>query len=180
MIIPKEILTDLENSPEHTAMMKRKEYIKKREILFRGKTTADNRWIEGCYVKKSGFYNGTNYKHLIYVTASDLSYEAAPETVCEYTGLTDKNGRKIFEGDIFQADDGECLQRYAVVWNGDSLEWTADCVGDLVGMLSLSEFEAEEIDVIGNVFDNPELLGAKAGRESRAGNAEPARERGDR
>lgn len=152
-----------------------------REILFRGKWTANNKWIEGYYTKRAGFFNVKDYRNCIYSPACDyLGYEVDPETVCQYTGLTDRNGRKIFEGDIFQAYDGECLQKYAVIWNGDSLEWTADCVGDLVGMLSLAEFGAEEIDVIGNIFDDPELLATKAGSERRAGNAEPARERGDR
>lgn len=149
-----------------------------REILFKAKRINNGEWVEGDL--SYHVHDGD-----VYVFPKDKydsldNYEVDPETVCQYTGLTDRNGRKIFEGDIFQAYDGECLQKYAVIWNGDSLEWTADCVGDLDGMLSLAEFGAEEIDVIGNIFDNPELLGTKAGRESRSGNAEPVREREDR
>lgn len=80
-----------------------------------------------------------------------------PETVCEYTGLTDKNGRR-FEGYIFQASDGDYIQRYIIVWSGDSLEWSAECIGNPDGTLPLSEFRVGEIEVIGNIFDNPELL----------------------
>lgn len=85
------------------------------------------------------------------------AFEVDRETVCEYTGLTDKNGRR-FEGDVFQASDGDYIQRYIIAWNEDSLEWSAECVGGIDGTLPLSEFRIEEIDVIGNVFDNPELL----------------------
>ncbi len=149
-----------------------------REILFRAKRIDNGEWVEGYLMDED--YINVPFNDYDVNGRFDEPIEIAPETVCQYTGLTDRNGKKIFEGDIFQAYDGECLQKYAVIWNGDSLEWTADCVGDLVGMLSLAEFGAEEIDVIGNIFDDPELLGEKAGRESRAGNAEPAREREDR
>lgn len=85
------------------------------------------------------------------------SYLVDPETVREYTGLADKNGGR-FEGDVFQASDGDYIQRYIIAWNEDSLEWSAESVGDPEGTLPLSEFKVGEIDVIGNVFDNPELL----------------------
>lgn len=85
------------------------------------------------------------------------AFEVEKETICEYTGLNDKNGKR-FEGYIFQASDGDCIQRYVIVWNEDSLEWSAECIGNPDGTLPLSEFRVGEIEVIGNIFDNPELL----------------------
>lgn len=84
-------------------------------------------------------------------------YEVEPETVCEYTGLNDKNGKR-FEGYIFQASDGDYFQRYVIAWNEDSLEWSAECIGNPGRTLPLSEFRVGEIEVIGNIFDNLELL----------------------
>lgn len=83
------------------------------------------------------------------------------ETVCQYTGLTDKNGRKIFEGDIVSAPftgyAGKTEERKGVVefvngafsvnWN-DSEEYGKNFVGYV-----------NDIEIIGNVFDNPELIG---------------------
>lgn len=55
-------------------------------------------------------------------------------------------------------EGGDYIQRYIIAWNEDSLEWSAECVGDPEGTLPLSEFRVGEIEVIGNIFDNPELL----------------------
>lgn len=85
------------------------------------------------------------------------SYLVDPETVCEYAGLNDKNGKR-FEGYIFQVSDGDFIQRYVITWNEDSLEWSAECIGNPDGTLPLSEFRVGEIEVIGNIFDNLELL----------------------
>lgn len=140
-----------------------------RENLFKGKVVAGYKHIaEGEWVEGSLFYTDDEYGTVCYIATSYLSsdkdepmmviaYEVDSETVCQYTGLTDEEGKR-FERDIFQASDGDFIQRYIIVWNEDSLEWSAECVGNPEGTLPLSEFKVREIYVIGNIFDNPDLL----------------------
>lgn len=142
-----------------------------REILFRGKRVDNGEWIRGDLITTPFIRNETqqNIIYILDITKADYDcfedltedngiFEVDPSTVCQYTGLTDKNGRR-FEGDIFQASDGDYIQRYIITWNEDSLEWSAECIGDPDGTLPLSEFKVGEIEVIGNIFDNPELTG---------------------
>lgn len=134
-----------------------------REILFRGKSKDTCKWVYGDLLK----YADTAQ---IWEQTENGKWNCIidPETLCQYTGLTDGNGRKVFEGDIFQADDGECLQKYAVIWNEDFLEWSAIGI-DMDEQFSLSEFRVEKIDVIGNIFDNSELFGKVGEREEKHG-----------
>ncbi len=136
-----------------------------REILFRGKRADNGEWVFGYYFCMV-HDDGRHIHHFIMPCGTDLNLgtpiekiqvEVVPETVCQYTGLQDKSGKR-FEGDIFQASDGDYIRRYIITWNEDALEWSAECVGDSDGTLPLSEFRVGEIEVIGNIFDNPELL----------------------
>lgn len=117
-----------------------------REILFRGKGVC-GRWFEG------GYYENNTGKYII--SPALVARLIIPETVCQFTGLTDKNGRKIFEGDIV---------KYSVNTVGIINYATACfCVHDIKNSNNPAMdivFEAfpNGIEVIGNIYDNPELL----------------------
>ena len=133
-----------------------------REILFRGKTLLD-KWIEGDLLQYLGW--GKVYIAQYYTGAG--GQEVIPETVGQYTGLTDKNGTKIFEGDIVTYGDAEA--DYAgyhdnVFLNRGEVEisaWDGICFTNrqTVEMSDLYESETMvDCEVIGNIHDNPELL----------------------
>lgn len=119
----------------------------KREILFRGKSPKGH-WIYGMpsYDLKY-IFNDSNYD-------SYDQFEIIPETVGQFTGLTDKNGVKIFEGDII-AGDGEDMPNRIV-------EWSNDYLGYFVGLgqdtCQDPLYDVVLPEVIGNLHDDPELI----------------------
>ena len=125
-----------------------------REILFRGKDPESGEWYYGYYVKRNDGDRGS----LILEDYFLESYEIVkPETVGQYTGLTDKNGAKIFDGDILEGDledrlDPGAKWRSIVVWG--TFGWM--CKGRQT--LPMDEFDILEGEVIGNIYDNPELV----------------------
>lgn len=144
-----------------------------REILFRAKciteTCLKGKWLEGYIL-----HDGVTGKHYIHMdnclNESDnvgeegllrfVAHEVDPETVCQYTGLTDKNGRKIFEGDICEIHSSSM---YIDEEDGYfSVEWNEEEAGfDLCGESLAFDFDCiwgHECEVVGNIFDNPDLL----------------------
>ena len=118
-----------------------------REILFRGKCKTDNEWLYGFpYVTRK---NAVKINWYCSEFGSMRTDEVDPETVGQYTGLTDKNGVRIFEGDIIRFEDDIGY----VIYTDDDARFLVDSQNRYIAMDYSSEFE-----VIGNIHDNPGLL----------------------
>ena len=135
-----------------------------REILFKAKRKDNGRWEAGYYEKKTKWHRLSEHgeyvkteKHYICVNmvSSEDSYidriEVIPETICQYTGLTDKNGSMIWENDVVKDN----VIFGAVVWDEKNARFMIDDIHD--GLQEYSDWW-NEVEVIGNIFDNPALL----------------------
>lgn len=158
-----------------------------REILFRGKRTDNDEWVSGYYVCKKRPYfkdKGVNLEHLIcrnleiengdckqFVDTIMTAHLVDPETIGQYTGLTDKNGKKIFEGDIINVTPDVTNRLMDVRWNDETLSWELTDVGTpafginhIFNTIDLAELEVESCYgeripfIVGNVYDNPEMM----------------------
>ena len=118
-----------------------------REIIFRGKRTDNGEWAYGSLVIAAGMTFIS-----VFGVVSPLHVDC--ETVGQSTGLIDKHGDRKWEGDIFIWDD----RLYVIEFDENALAWYATAYFDPDYSISLSEFYADEIGVIGNIHDNPELL----------------------
>ena len=133
-----------------------------REILFKAKRKDNDEWVEGYYSKdpdlKIHYISSWNY----YYTEGGLErepfdYEIIPYTLCEYTGMKDKNGNKIWENDIVKRPNERLRHpNTQVVWyQPDLCFYFVDIENWHEAIYQDSK---DKIEVIGNVFDNPELL----------------------
>lgn len=117
-----------------------------REILFRGKRKSNGKWIEGYIYKQI-----VNLNDEYYIRRGDTDYLVVPETVGQFTGLTDNNGNKIFEGDIVLSSSNS--EQAVVKWD----DYSACFLLSFNGWCA--DFDIPyELEVIGNIHDNPELL----------------------
>lgn len=144
-----------------------------REILFRGKRKDNGEWIEG-YLLIGRPYSCDNDEVNI-VPPTDpmffprceigMHYDVDPETVGQYTGLKDKNGKKVFEGDILSQTDRHCNNPLirAVKYEMSC----GSCCTQVFGFGASGQYHldfinlTEPFEVIGNIHDNPELLEVK-------------------
>lgn len=124
-----------------------------REILFRAKRLGDGKWLEGCLdyhpVTKLAFIRVARH---IY-TDSDM---VRPETVGQFTGLIDKNGKKIFEGDIVKY--GDTIHEVVFEQRNDTAYF--GLVYSTIETLPFGHYQdLRQIEVIGNIHDNPGMMG---------------------
>lgn len=131
-----------------------------REILFKAKRKDNGKWFEGYYQKRYDLLG--NEEYLIFHADSYTVWEYTeidPETLCQFTGLTDKNGKKIWENDILMAHLDES---YPEDTTYETVEWgVAGWVtheANSADRQHLDEFDLEHFEVVGNIFDNKELL----------------------
>ena len=127
----------------------------KREILFRGARVCDGQFVNGSLVKVNGECDSNKSVPHIVVSYGPNTFdwfEVEPETVGQFTGMTDKNGTKIFEGDIFNIGAEDNI--YTVKFDyGCFLAYEDDVQ---VGILA--ELATMFVKIIGNIHDNKELL----------------------
>lgn len=154
-----------------------------RTILYRGKRVDNGKWIEGCFCEISGgddlspaiqiVRQVPSYTNYMYPVLETEIIEVDYETVGQYTRFKDDNGRKVFEGDILSIYEVHKHKEYKyitdVVWEDGSFmykgrphkEYKRDYYDTYLGALIDHERAvgmAMEIEVIGNIYDNPELL----------------------
>jgi uncharacterized phage protein (TIGR01671 family) len=146
-----------------------------REIKFRGKSLESGLWVYGYVIFSKPFADGKRWAWIIeesilplgaVSTPTSKFIQVDPETVGQFTGLQDKNGRDIYEGDILREHSGDeyCNGGWSkTYWIG-----FIDLLSPFDGYVRYDDFEKthymvnginpDKTEIIGNIHDNPELL----------------------
>lgn len=145
-----------------------------REILFRGKGFYSEEWVEGYLAIGRRETDNAKEHAIIPVDVIFLEYgvsdliQVIPETICQYTGMTDKNGNRIWENDIVKRynSNGDEWMMSKIVWADHSLNmgWCIEDIkrlskyGTRLFKVGFDVNDSGKCEVIGNIFDNHELL----------------------
>jgi uncharacterized phage protein (TIGR01671 family) len=144
-----------------------------REILFRGKRKDNGEWATAtsifeaeCFGELRFYINSLSNATVYFNSDGNITrteaeldcewLEVIQETVGQFTGLTDKNGKKIFEGDFIRVHgENGWYSDYACRWDEGNLEFG---IANKTESIGLGYFAPHELVIIGNIHDNPELL----------------------
>lgn len=136
-----------------------------REILFRGKSVPRGEWVYGFYAACKPRLSDSNRCVIQPVDergVPEVLVNVDPYTVGQYTGLCDKNGKKIFEGDIVEGAVHSAwshrIQRCVVAYGRDGFECRHHADGLYSEYFTYRVMFSRSVEVIGNIHDSPELL----------------------
>ena len=123
-----------------------------RQILFKAKRKDNGEWVEGYYVycRKRRYILPILNKEIGFDERENEWIEIDPGTICQYTGLTDKNGNKIWENDILRIGENEKLM---VSWHHFKASWVLSKKGWMYNHFFGESVEPEDVEVVGNIFD---------------------------
>ena len=138
-----------------------------REIKFRGKRVDNGEWVYGYYYTQIITHAGNRKSRDHFMrTEQNIRYEVDPDTVGQYTGLKDKNGKEIYEGDIVELTNTYKGMNTKSIVEIDFIDFTFagkwkeeySPSGYMYNPLGSYNFPIVTIEVIGNIYENPELL----------------------
>mgnify|MGYP004501403819 CR=1 FL=1 len=129
-----------------------------REIIFRGKRVDNGEWVKGFYacVLDTHYIITGRFDSLTNGIINSEAYKVDPSTASQFTGLTDRNGVKIFEGDIVKYTDWWAEWSGAVKYDSADAEFIVQLTDNDIEYFS--NLYCGNCEVIGNIYDNPELL----------------------
>lgn len=135
-----------------------------REIKFRAWDEKEKCWIGGFSIHNSGMFSDWAGARLVNgVCIADANWEYPEKLphikIMQYTGLKDKNGREIYDGDVLEEKESfDEIFRHIVKWSDLNAGWMFDWCGECLGS---SDISLNNCEVIGNIHQNPELLEVK-------------------
>lgn len=144
-----------------------------RTIKFRGKRLDNGKWVYGSLINNA-FHGPDTKEPECYIFCAEWQlrlffefieedvdvFQVDPATVGQFTGLRDKNGREIYEGDVLQFFiDGDKFTTRLVEW---SPKFGCSLAGIVVGEYSPEDMWCADYEVIGNIYENPELMEVKS------------------
>jgi uncharacterized phage protein (TIGR01671 family) len=132
-----------------------------REILFRG-MTVNGKFVEGnLSILKNDLYYSAKIDKGYYIANScgaPFAYQVRPDTVGQFTGLVDRNGKRIFEGDVIHDEDSGAIGE--VFFNNDGTGGYSTWFLGVGYNCALSVLDSTNLVIIGTIHDNPELVEA--------------------
>ncbi len=135
-----------------------------KEFIFRAKRVLDNEWVYGGLIHQTDYYGTEANKYFIIDGTKTYDYDIGEpeavfeETVEQYIGLIDKNGKKIFEGDIVNVTDGSYSELHVIEYKQSVCTFAFIPISNAYVWLNPTDYTSDNFEVVGNIYDTPELI----------------------